>query len=226
MIAKNFSIACNENDIFEFIDIHSKNNPLVLGGGSNILFKKNIERPILKINIKGINIIDEKINHVFVSVGAGENWNDFVEWSLKNDFGGVENLTLIPGNVGSAPIQNIGAYGVELDSVFESCNAISIKENKVKKFKKKDCKFSYRSSIFKNNLKDKYVITNVTFKLSKKNHSINAEYKPLKSLIDKRNIQKPTIQIISNLVKEIRTKKLPDPKINGNCGSFFKNPIN
>ena len=168
MIAKNFSIACNENDIFEFIDIHSKNNPLVLGGGSNILFKKNIERPILKINIKGINIIDEKINHVFVSVGAGENWNDFVEWSLKNDFGGVENLTLIPGNVGSAPIQNIGAYGVELDSVFESCNAISIKENKLKKFKKKDCKFSYRSSIFKNNLKDKYVITNVTFKLSKK----------------------------------------------------------
>ena len=96
VIAKNFSIACNENDIFEFIDIHSKNNPLVLGGGSNILFKKNIERPILKINIKGINIIDEKINHVFVSVGAGENWNDFVEWSLKNDFGGVENLTLIP----------------------------------------------------------------------------------------------------------------------------------
>lgn len=225
VIAKNFSIACNENDIFEFINIHSKNNPLVLGGGSNILFKKNIERPILKINIKGINIIDEKINHVFVSVGAGENWNDFVEWSLKNDFGGVENLTLIPGNVGSAPIQNIGAYGVELDSVFESCNAISIKENKLKKFKKKDCKFSYRSSIFKSNLKDKYVITNVTFKLSKKNHSINAEYKSLKSLIDKRNIQKPTIQIISNLVKEIRTKKLPDPKIIGNCGSFFKNPI-
>ena len=127
MIAKNFSIACNENDIFEFIDIHSKNNPLILGGGSNILFKK-YRRPILKINIKGINIIDEKINHVFVSVGAGENWNDFVEWSLKNDFGGVENLTPIPGNVGSAPIQNIGAYGVELDSVFESCNAISIKK--------------------------------------------------------------------------------------------------
>ena len=197
----------------------------MLGGGSNILFKNNIVKPIIKIEIRGIEIEKENDNEIFISVGAGENWSNFVDWCVKRDYGGIENLSLIPGNVGSAPIQNIGAYGVELESVFYSCNAISIDEKQLKKFKNEDCQFSYRNSIFKEKLKNKYIITNVVFRLTKLNHKLNISYKPLKELLHKENISKPTIKNISDLVKQIRQSKLPDPKIIGNCGSFFKNPI-
>ena len=197
----------------------------MLGGGSNILFKNNIVKPLIKIEIRGIEIEKENDNEIFISVGAGENWSDFVDWCVKRDYGGIENLSLIPGNVGSAPIQNIGAYGVELESVFYSCNAISIDEKQLKKFKNEDCQFSYRNSIFKEKLKNKYIITNVVFRLTKLNHKLNISYKPLKELLHKENISKPTIKNISDLVKQIRQSKLPDPKVIGNCGSFFKNPI-
>ena len=224
VLANNFNKAKNEDEILHFL-IENKCNPLILGGGSNILFKNNINKPILKIEIKGIQIIEENENSIYVSVGAGENWNDFVRWSLAKNYGGIENLSLIPGNVGSAPIQNIGAYGAELKDVFHSCRAISIDNKIIKTFNKDECNFTYRSSIFKEKLKNKYVISRVTFRLSKTNHVINSEYKPLKSLLNERGIITPTIQDISKLVIEIRTNKLPDPKKIGNCGSFFKNPI-
>ncbi|MBT5494054.1 MAG: UDP-N-acetylmuramate dehydrogenase, partial [Flavobacteriaceae bacterium] len=224
VLANNFNKAKNEDEILYFL-IENKCNPLILGGGSNILFKNNINKPILKIEIKGIQIIEENENSIYVSVGAGENWNDFVRWSLAKNYGGIENLSLIPGNVGSAPIQNIGAYGAELKDVFHSCRAISIDNKIIKTFNKDECNFTYRSSIFKEKLKNKYVISRVTFRLSKTNHVINSEYKPLKNLLNERGIITPTIQDISKLVIEIRTNKLPDPKKIGNCGSFFKNPI-
>ena len=224
VLANNFNKAKNEDEILHFL-IENKCNPLILGGGSNILFKNNINKPILKIEIKGIQIIEENENSIYVSVGAGENWNDFVRWSLAKNYGGIENLSLIPGNVGSAPIQNIGAYGAELKDVFHSCRAISIDNKIIKTFIKDECNFTYRSSIFKEKLKNKYVISRVTFRLSKTNHVINSEYKPLKNLLNERGIITPTIQDISKLVIKIRTNKLPDPKKIGNCGSFFKNPI-
>ena len=224
VLANNFNKAHDEDEIFNFIK-ENQNTPFILGGGSNILFKNNILKPILKIEIKGIEIIDENENYVFISVGAGENWNDFVKWTLIKNYGGIENLSLIPGNVGSAPIQNIGAYGAELKDVFHSCRAISIDNKIIKTFNKDECNFTYRSSIFKEKLKNKYVISRVTFRLSKTNHVINSEYKPLKNLLNERGIITPTIQDISKLVIEIRTNKLPDPKKIGNCGSFFKNPI-
>ena len=224
VLANNFNKAKNEDEILHFL-IENKCNPLILGGGSNILFKNNINKPILKIEIKGIQIIEENENSIYVSVGAGENWNDFVRWSLAKNYGGIENLSLIPGNVGSAPIQNIGAYGAELKDVFHSCRAISIDNKIIKTFNKDECNFTYRSSIFKEKLKNKYVISRVTFRLSKTNHVINSDYKPLKNLLNERGIITPTIQDISKLVIEIRTNKLPDPKKIGNCGSFFKNPI-
>ena len=224
VLANNFNIAKNENEILDFLT-ENENVPLILGGGSNILFKKNINKAILKIEIKGIEIIKENKNCIYISVGAGENWNDFVKWSLVKNYGGIENLSLIPGNVGTAPIQNIGAYGVELKDVFYSCRAISVDEKTQKIFNKEQCNFTYRSSIFKEKLKNKYIISRVTFKLSKTNHIINSEYKPLKDLILKSGNLNPTIQDISKLVIEIRTNKLPDPKNIGNCGSFFKNPI-
>ena len=224
VLANNFNKAKNEDEILHFL-IENKCNPLILGGGSNILFKNNINKPILKIEIKGIQITEENENSIYVSVGAGENWNDFVRWSLAKNYGGIENLSLIPGNVGSAPIQNIGAYGAELKDVFHSCRAISIDNKIIKTFNKDECNFTYRSSIFKEKLKNKYVISRVTFRLSKTNHVINSDYKPLKNLLNERGIITPTIQDISKLVIEIRTNKLPDPKKIGNCGSFFKNPI-
>lgn len=224
VLANNFNIAKNEDEILDFL-IENKNVPLILGGGSNILFKKNINKAILKIEIKGIEIIEENKNFIYVSVGAGENWNDFVKWSLVKNYGGIENLSLIPGNVGSAPIQNIGAYGVELKDVFYSCRAISVDEKTILTFNKEQCNFTYRSSIFKEKLKNKYIISRVTFKLSKTNHIINSEYKPLKDLLLYKGNLNPSVQDISKLVIEIRTNKLPDPKKIGNCGSFFKNPI-
>ena len=224
VLANNFNKAKKEDEILHFLK-ENKKNPLILGGGSNILFKNNINKPILKIEIKGIKIIEENESSIYVSVGAGENWNDFVKWSLVRNYGGIENLSLIPGNVGSAPIQNIGAYGVELKDVFHSCRAISIENKILKTFNKEECNFTYRSSIFKEKLKNKYIISRVTFRLTKKNHFINFEYKPLKDLLNSRGIITPTIQDISKLVIEIRTYKLPDPKKIGNCGSFFKNPI-
>ena len=224
-ISSSFNIVNSELEITSFLKETNYTQPIILGGGTNILFKNDVDKDILKINLKGIKIYNETNTYVDVSVGAGEIWDDLVKWSIAKNYGGLQNLSLIPGNVGSAPIQNIGAYGVELKETFLNCRAISIDSGSIKVFKNNECKFSYRSSIFKEELKNKYIISNVTFRLSKKDHQINFSYKPLRDNLIKKNISIPTINDISNSVIEIRSSKLPDPKIIGNCGSFFKNPI-
>ncbi len=197
----------------------------ILGGGSNLLLTKNIDRLVVHIAIKGISVINETENHVYVKAQAGENWHEFVLWCIGQNYGGIENLSLIPGNVGTAPIQNIGAYGVELkDSMYE-LDALEITSNTVKTFSKEDCQFGYRNSVFKNDLKGKYIISSVTFKLTKKNHNLNNSYGAIQSELEKNNIKTPSIEAISNAVISIRKSKLPDPKELGNSGSFFKNPV-
>ncbi|PHS64663.1 MAG: UDP-N-acetylenolpyruvoylglucosamine reductase [Flavobacterium sp.] len=200
-------------------------NLLVLGGGSNLLLTKNIDALVLHINFKGIEIVSEDENFVYLKVMAGENWHQFVQYCIKNNYGGIENLSLIPGNVGTAPIQNIGAYGVELKDVFESCNTLSIKNLSPTNFNIKDCDFAYRNSIFKNKAKGKYIITDVTFKLTKKNHNLKIGYGAIQDKLAENNVKKPSLKSISEAVIEIRKSKLPDPSILGNSGSFFKNPI-
>ena len=224
-ISSSFNIVNSELEITSFLKETNYTQPIILGGGTNILFKNDVDKDILKINLKGIKIYNETNTYVDISVGAGEIWDDLVKWSIAKNYGGLQNLSLIPGNVGSAPIQNIGAYGVELKETFLNCRAISIDSGSIKVFKNNECKFSYRSSIFKEELKNKYIISNVTFRLSKKDHQINFSYEPLRDNLIKKNISIPTINDISNSVIEIRSSKLPDPKIIGNCGSFFKNPI-
>lgn len=224
-ISSDFNVANSEQEIIEYLNEIKFSNPIILGGGTNILFKSNIDKSLLKIEIKGIKIINETNNYVDVSVGAGEIWDNLVNWSIEKNYGGLENLSFIPGNVGSAPIQNIGAYGVELKDTFLQCRAISIDSGLLRIFEQKECDFSYRSSIFKVELKNKYIISNVTFRLSKINHKINFSYEPLKIDLKNKSISSPTIKDISKSVIEIRSSKLPDPKVIGNCGSFFKNPI-
>ena len=205
-------------------DQHSK--PIfVLGGGSNMLLTQDIEALVLHINLKGIKIINENENTVVVKAMAGENWHNFVLWCLRNNYGGVENLSLIPGNIGTAPIQNIGAYGVELKDIFVSCEAIYIKDQSTKTFSKEDCNFGYRESIFKQELKGQYIITSVNLELSKTGHQLHMDYGVIKNQLETLNIKKPTIQNISEAVIAIRQSKLPDPSKIGNSGSFFKNPV-
>ncbi|WP_339625309.1 UDP-N-acetylmuramate dehydrogenase [uncultured Winogradskyella sp.] len=203
-----------------------QNRPFfVLGGGSNMLLTKDIDALVLHINLKGITVVEETENSVIINAKAGENWHDFVLWCIKHNYGGVENLSLIPGNIGTAPIQNIGAYGVELKDVFESCEAIHIKNQSHKKFMYDDCKFGYRESVFKQDLKDQYIITSVNLRLTKNKHKLHLDYGAIKTELAKLNIEKPTIKDISKAVIAIRQSKLPDPKDIGNSGSFFKNPV-
>jgi UDP-N-acetylmuramate dehydrogenase len=201
----------------------NKNLPFrILGGGSNILFTEDFEGLTLLIANKGKLVIKETSKTVTVEVQAGENWHEFVIWCLNHNYGGIENLALIPGSVGAAPIQNIGAYGVELASVFESCRALNIKTLKEEVILKKDCEFSYRSSIFKNHQKDRYIIISVCFQLKKPPHHLNIDYGALNTYFERKS---PKIQEIAAAVIEIRESKLPNPKILGNSGSFFKNPL-
>jgi len=197
----------------------------LLGGGSNLLLTTDIQKTVVHINTKGIEVVRETNNHVYVKVHAGENWHQFVLWCIEHNYGGVENLSLIPGNVGTAPIQNIGAYGVELKDVMHSLKALEIESIITKNFSNKECEFGYRNSVFKNKLKGKYVITSVTFKLTKNTHKLNSSYGAIQTELDKNKINKPTIKDISNAVITIRQSKLPDPEEIGNSGSFFKNPV-
>ncbi|AOW20025.1 UDP-N-acetylmuramate dehydrogenase [Urechidicola croceus] len=197
----------------------------ILSGGSNLLFTKDIDKLVLHLNLKGIEVIKETNKYVYVKSQAGENWHEFVLWCIENGFGGLENLSLIPGNVGTSPIQNIGAYGVEIKDTFHKLKAIEINTGKRRVFKKKECNFGYRNSVFKNELKGKYIITSVIFKLRKKNHKLNTSYGAIQAELDNRGIDKPTIKDVSNVVIDIRNSKLPNPKEIGNSGSFFKNPV-
>jgi len=200
--------------------------PLLLGGGSNILFsQKTIPFIVLKNEIKGFKIEKQEKNHVYVCVGAGENWHSFVLQCLQLNFGGLENLSLIPGNVGASPMQNIGAYGTEIKEVFHSLRAYNIHKQQIETFYNEDCQFGYRESIFKHELKGQYIILNVTYRLTNSDHVINTKYRALQEELDAQQIVQPTIHDVSSAVIAVRQRKLPDPNILGNAGSFFKNPI-
>ena len=200
-----------------------KNNYLILGGGSNILFTKDFDGIIIKNEIKGINIISENDYNKKIKVGAGENWHKFVLWSIENGLSGIENLALIPGNIGASPMQNIGAYGVEVKDVIDKVWGINLTDGKEHIFTNSECKFKYRDSIFKNELKDKIIITHVSFNLSKiAKH--NTSYGAINEELSRLGIEKST-KNICNAVINIRKRKLPNPDEIGNSGSFFKNPI-
>ncbi len=197
----------------------------ILSGGSNILLTKNINKPVIHLNIKGIKVLKEQNNKVLIKAMAGENWHEFVLWCIDKDLGGIENLSLIPGNVGTSPMQNIGAYGVEIKDVFYELEALEIATGKIKVFDKEFCNFGYRESVFKNKLKGKYIILSVSFELSKKVHKTNVSYGAIQTELETKNIKNPGIRDISNAVISIRQSKLPNPKEIGNSGSFFKNPV-
>ncbi|NML71208.1 UDP-N-acetylmuramate dehydrogenase [Chryseobacterium sp. RP-3-3] len=197
---------------------------LFLGGGSNILLTKDFEGLAIKLSLKGIEQEDLNENEVLVTAKAGENWHEFVMYSLKKNYGGLENLSLIPGNVGTSPMQNIGAYGTEIKDIFVGCTVLDLENIELKTFNLEQCHFGYRDSIFKQEGKGKYVILEVSFKLTKKNHHIKTEYGAIKTELDHLGITHPTIQDVSKAVINIRQSKLPDPKVTGNAGSFFKNP--
>lgn len=223
--AKNYFLINTESELKEILEKSYADELFVLGGGSNILLRHNLNRTVLHINIKGISVVNESDQYVIVKAKAGENWHQFVRYCVEHNYGGIENLSLIPGNVGTAPIQNIGAYGVELKDTFVECEAIHRQTLETKIFRNQDCKFGYRNSIFKNRLKDQYIITSVTFRLSKSAHQIHTSYGSITEELKKMNIDHPSIKDVSDAVIRIRQSKLPDPREIGNSGSFFKNPI-
>lgn len=199
-------------------------NVLILGGGSNLLFIKDYEGLVIHVDLKGIEVIEEDNSSVTIKAAAGEIWHDLVLMAVSNNWAGIENLSLIPGSVGAAPIQNIGAYGVELKDTFISLEALERSTAKVQTFTKEECKFGYRDSIFKNEAKGNYIITSVQLRLQK-NGKPTLEYKALKEYLSEREIDNPSIREVSNAVIAIRQSKLPDPDEIGNTGSFFKNPV-
>jgi UDP-N-acetylmuramate dehydrogenase len=203
-----------------------RNQPvMVLGGGSNLLLTQNVSGAVLKISLKGISIVEQSQEHAILEVQAGEIWHEVVEFCLKHNLGGIENLALIPGQMGTAPIQNIGAYGVELKDVFESCVALNRDTGERQLFSLEDCKFGYRESVFKNELKNQYIILSVRLRLSKGNHQLKLDYGSIKEVLQQKGITDPNIRQVAQAVVDIRQSKLPDPKDLGNSGSFFKNPL-
>jgi UDP-N-acetylmuramate dehydrogenase len=200
------------------------NYKLILGGGSNILFTNNYDGLVLKNEIKGIEVINEDDTYIYLKVGAGENWHRFVLYCLEHNYAGVENLSLIPGNVGASPMQNIGAYGVEIKDVFHQLVAFHLTEKTIKTFSLNDCKFGYRESVFKKKYKDQFAIVSVSFRLLKK-PKFNTTYGAINRELENMGVKELSIQAISQAVINIRSSKLPDWKILGNAGSFFKNPI-
>ncbi|WP_340074674.1 UDP-N-acetylmuramate dehydrogenase [Leptobacterium sp. I13] len=223
--AKHYTVVSNIDELIKALSLREYSQKFILGGGSNMLLTKDIEALVIHVNIRGIQVVKEDDKYVYVKAYAGENWHDFVLWTLNHNYGGVENLSLIPGNIGAAPIQNIGAYGVELKDVFVSCEAVEINTQKTRTFSAEACQFGYRNSIFKSKLKEQYIIASITLKLTKTNHSINTAYGAIKEQLSDWGITSPTIQDVSKAVITIRESKLPNPKELGNSGSFFKNPV-
>lgn len=196
---------------------------MILGGGSNILFTKDFDGFVVRMLLKGIEVLYHDDSCVYVKAQAGETWDDFVNFALKNNYGGIENLSLIPGTVGASPIQNIGAYGVEIKDVLHEAEGINLATGKTEVYDNNSCHFGYRSSIFKKELKNNFVITSVTYRLSL-NPEINISYEALKNELAGMTYAEISIRDVSAAVKKVRRSKLPDPKILGNAGSFFKNP--
>ena len=197
---------------------------LILGGGSNVLFMNDIKGTVLLNKLEGISVVDENEDHVWVKAGGGVNWHEFVLHCIHQNWAGIENLSLIPGSVGAAPMQNIGAYGVEIKNVFHELEAVEISSGKIKTFSNKECQFGYRESVFKRALKGQYLISSVIFKLDKK-PTFKTSYGAITNELENMKVTELSIQAISNAVINIRQSKLPDPKVTGNAGSFFKNPV-
>ena len=223
--AKTFISVENLGEIKEVLKQNYSEDIFILGGGSNMLLTKDVEATVMQIGLKGKELVKETEEEIFIKVQAGENWHETVLWTIENNWGGLENLSLIPGNIGTAPIQNIGAYGVEIKDTFISCEAIDSQTLEVKEVDNASCEFGYRNSIFKSSVKGKYIITSVTFRLTRKNHTLHTRYGSIQEALDEMGIIKAGIKDISNAVIAIRRQKLPDPKILGNSGSFFKNPV-
>lgn len=220
--ARYFSTFADVDELEMLLDRASKSKKMILGGGSNVLFTQNFDGYVLKNEISGVETVKEDLPHVYVKSGAGEVWHQFVMYCLERDLAGVENLSLIPGSVGASPMQNIGAYGVEIKDVFHDLEAYHIHDRKVVTFSPADCEFGYRESAFKNKYKNEFIILNVTYRLNK-TPQFNTSYGAIEDELSKMN-EPLSIQTISKAVVNIRTSKLPDPKQIGNAGSFFKNP--
>lgn len=223
--AKQFVAVHDTTELKTILEQNKTEKKFILGGGSNMLLTKDIDALVIHVDLKGKKIIKEDEDFAWIESQAGENWHEFVLWTIDQNFGGLENMSLIPGNVGTTPVQNIGAYGAEIKDTFVSCEAMSIENQEMRSFTKSECHFGYRESVFKNEAKDQYVITSVVFKLTKRNHKINTSYGDISGELAKNNITNPTLKDVSNAVIAIRQSKLPDPKELGNSGSFFKNPI-
>lgn len=223
--AKEFVQVHTVEELAQVIKENREKELFILGGGSNMLLTQDINALVIHIDLHGKDVVWQDEEHVHVKAMAGENWHEFVLYCINQNYGGLENLSLIPGNVGTTPIQNIGAYGIEIKDTFVSCEAMEIATQQIRTFTKEECEFAYRESIFKGKLKNKYIITSVTFRLTKRNHKINTSYGDIAAELTKNGITVPTIKDVSDAVTAIRRSKLPDPKELGNSGSFFKNPI-
>lgn len=227
--AKQFVAVHNTDELKLVLAENMTQEKFILGGGSNMLLTKNIDALVIHVDLKGKRIVDENDDFVWVESQAGENWHEFVLYTIEHNYGGLENMSLIPGNVGTTPVQNIGAYGTEIKDTFVSCEAMRIDNQEMKTFLKEECNFGYRESIFKNEAKNQFIITSVVFKLTKRNHKINISYGDIAAELAKNatfDIEgNPSLKDVSNAVIAIRQSKLPDPKELGNSGSFFKNPI-
>jgi UDP-N-acetylmuramate dehydrogenase len=222
-LARKFASFSNVEELIQLNASKGKEPVLVLGGGSNLLLTDHVDGLVIRNEIMGIEKTGEDDDHVYVRAGAGENWHRFVLYCISNEWAGVENLSLIPGCVGAGPMQNIGAYGVEIRDVFHELRAYHLVEGSNYNFGLKDCAFDYRDSVFKNKYKGQFVITHVTFRLNKK-PVFHTEYGAIKEELEKMGVQDLSIAAISQAVINIRSSKLPDPAVIGNAGSFFKNP--
>lgn len=223
-IAKSFASFTSISDLDHLLSKNRNQELMILGGGSNLLLTKDIECLVLKNDLRGIEIISESEHHALLKTMGGENWHDVVLFAIDNKLGGIENMSLIPGSAGAAPMQNIGAYGAEIKDVFVELEAYEIHTGKIKIFDKEACQFGYRESVFKRDLKGKFIIVSMTLKLSKK-PEVNTSYGAIENRLDEMNINNPSIKDVSDAVIYIRQTKLPDPKKIGNSGSFFKNPV-
>jgi UDP-N-acetylmuramate dehydrogenase len=223
VLAKKFASFSNYDQLSELLSLPGIKDLLILGGGSNILFTKNIDGLVLKNDIRGIALVKEDERHVYIKAGGGEVWHPFVLYCIERHWAGIENLSLIPGQVGAAPMQNIGAYGVELKEVFEELEAFDLHDKKVRTFSLNDCAFGYRDSIFKHQFKNRFIILNITLRLNK-TPVFHTAYGAVSEELEKMGVSELSIEAISQAIIGIRMSKLPDPAQIGNAGSFFKNP--
>lgn len=223
--AKYFASVTTQAELLELMDtpVYKHEKHLILGGGSNMLLTGDFEGLVIKINLKGIETVWEDDSTIVLKAGAGEPWHSFVMFCVTNNYGGVENMSLIPGTIGAAPMQNIGAYGVEVKDVIKTVEAIDVNSGELRVFSNRECEFGYRESVFKHKLRGKYFISSVTLTLTKKNHVLNTSYGAIQQTLDQQRVT-ASIQSISHAVIAIRQQKLPDPNLVGNAGSFFKNP--